>query len=197
MQVFSEQYKHDHWPSLNLFVTSCSLQHPPSPASLSLTNFSLPPSISLLPLPHSSFPPLISEHPSSSLICLSPLPFSRYPFLSVSLPGVVSVAGVLLFLTATALTSMTFFSCLVRHQTPALGEATLLHRCRAAAKLCTGTARQWSRTVRGRGWERRRRRKGKRGKNLRQGERGAWTIKKLYLHDISCFDYSSKLPHHA
>lgn len=38
----------------------------------------------------------------------------------------VSVARVLLFLTATALTSMTFFSCLVRHQTPALGEATLL-----------------------------------------------------------------------
>lgn len=70
--------------------------------------------------------------------------------LSVSLPCVVSVAGVLLFLTATALTSMTFFSCLVRHQTPALGEATLLHRRRATAKLCTGTAQQWSRSVSGR-----------------------------------------------
>lgn len=127
------------------FVTSCSLQHPPSPASLSLTNLSLPPCISPLPLPHSSFPPLISEHPSSSLfclLCLSSFFLSVSLSLSVSLPGVVSVAGVLLFLTATALTSMTFFSCLVRHQTPALGEATLLHRRRVAAKLCTGTARQ-------------------------------------------------------
>ena len=40
---------------------------------------------------------------------------------------------------------MTFFSCLVRHQTPALREATLPHRCKAAGKPCTGTApRRWS-----------------------------------------------------
>lgn len=76
----------------------------------------------------------------SSPFCLSFLSFCLSPFLSLS--GVVSVAGVLPFLTATALTSMTFFSCLVRHQTPVLREATLPHRRRAVAKLCTGTAQQ-------------------------------------------------------
>ena len=147
----------DHWPSLHLF---CHLlfstispfsrfivfdKSPPpsshySPSSPTLfvsstdlrTSFLLPSFVSFLSL-------------SSSL-------FSQYPSPSLPLPGVVSVARALLFLTATALTSMTFFSCLVRHQTPALGEATLLHRRRAAAKLCTGTARQWSRTVSRRRW---------------------------------------------
>lgn len=109
------------------------------------------PSLPSISLPHSSFPPMISEHPFTSLFCLLFVSFLSLS-LSVSLPCVVSVAGVLLFLTATALTSMTFFSCLVRHQTPALGEATLLHRRRATAKLCTGTARQWSRTVSRRKW---------------------------------------------
>lgn len=116
---------------------------------------------SLLPLA-----PFISHTPrflrwswTSFLLSLSS-PFCLFSFF-LSVSGVVSVAGVLLFLTATALTSMTFFSCLVRHQTPALGEATLSHRRRAVAKLCTGTARQWSRTVKGRRWERRRRRRRK------------------------------------
>lgn len=96
----------------------------------------------------------------SSPFCLSFLSFSLSPCLSFT--GVVLVAGVLPILTATALTSMTFFSCLVRHQTPALGEATLPHRRRAVAKLCTGTAQEYSRTVKGGRWKRgvRRKRKG-------------------------------------
>lgn len=147
----------------------------PYPASLSLTNLSHPASISPLPLPHFS-----TDHPfplclSLSLSCsyflsLASLPLSLLFSLGVSLPGVVSVAGVLLFLTATALTSMTFFSCLVRHQTPALREATLLHRRRAAAKLCTGTAWQWSWS--GRRWEEERGRGAARRKRKENAELG-------------------------
>lgn len=131
---------------------------------------SLPPSFHYPP----SFPTLFAsstdpEHPSSFLFLLLTVSLL---FLSLSLSGVVSVAGVLLFLTATALTSMTFFSCLVRHQTPALGEATLPHRRRAVAKLCTGTARQWSRTAKGWRWETRRRRRGrKKCRDNRVGKR--------------------------
>lgn len=133
----------DHWPHLKPLLPLCIFSNIAPLLLHCLWQISpSPPSISL---PHSSFPPLISEYPSSSLFCLLSVSFLSLS-LSVSLPCVVSVAGVLLFLTATALTSMTFFSCLVRHQTPALGEATLLHRRRATAKLCTGTAQQWSRT---------------------------------------------------
>lgn len=129
----------------------------------------LPPSFHYPP----SFPTLFASssdpgHPSSSLFLLLTV---SVLFLSLSLSGVVSVAGVLLFLTATALTSMTFFSCLVRHQTPALGEATLPHRRRAVAKLCTGTARQWSRTAKGWRWETTRRRGRKKCRDKRVGER--------------------------
>lgn len=85
---------------------------------------------------YSSFPTLIasSTHPKrlSSVWLLCVIAGS---LLSVCLLWL----GLLLCLTAAALTSMTFFSCLMRHQTPALGEATLSHRCKAAAKLCTGT----------------------------------------------------------
>lgn len=106
----------------------------------------------------------------SYFLSLASLPLSLLFSLGVSLPGVVSVAGVLLFLTATALTSMTFFSCLVRHQTPALREATLLHRRRAAAKLCTGTAWQWSWS--GRRWEEERGRGAARRKRKENAELG-------------------------
>lgn len=123
------------------FVAPYSPLFPPSPASLPFTNMFLPPSIH----PPSSPTFLIS---SADLWASFLFPSFLLSFpLSVYLPSVVSLAGVLLFLTATALTSMTFFSCLVRHQTPALREATLLHRNRAAAKLCIGTARKWSWTA--------------------------------------------------
>lgn len=127
-------------------------------------------------------PPLFCLLSVSLLLSFLPVSFSLS--LSPPLPGVVSVARALLFLTATALTSMTFFSCLVRHQTPALGEATLLHRRRAAAKLCTGTARQWSRTVSGRRWG------GGDGGGGRGGRMmgGRLTYYKLHRYSIKCSD---------
>lgn len=79
---------------------------------------------------------------SSWLLCLL-----SGSFLSVCLSVRLLWLGLLLGLTAAALTSVTSFSCLMRHQT-LLAEATVPHRRTAAAKLCSGTHnRKRSRTL--------------------------------------------------
>ena len=122
-----------HLPlSPSLYCTSPNHHTPPFCLSVSFLS-SLPPLFLILS---------VSSTPSVSHLSLFPFPvFCLGISLSPALP--ISImwyqrTRVPLSLTATALTSMTFFSCSVRHQTPVLREATVLHRHRAAAKSRRG-----------------------------------------------------------